>query len=903
MARIKPEKWEDPFAYNTTDEKGNVIQVKATLAEAEVQELLDLQEFIRNNKNNAFIIWTTVTADEFEEFRDDLMDDSVANKAQAAALAAAAVTTQVATTVRNTTATTVQAAGAYKMRRLYTDFKDITKRHFFTQWLKEVKVTAHTQQCSNPLNPAYKPGSPDKMMVFDMDNAYIFNVAAKTIKYPLGKTIIQRHLDDMDGQKTFMELTADATGEIVSKINETKLEDTLRKMDASPDSWHGGGESFLDAFETNLVQLNDSRDTPVDEKQVRDWLCYCLRGHPAAVVSINQQRELEIFQCETTPGYLRPFSNFMNGLRISLQQYDDEHKPKQGNNQKGRVNDNVDRRANVVQQSPEDFERFRSEMKELGMWLEVDAYKAMTPQQQRAHKEKIKIIRQQRRNTQANVGQTIPTDPAPAIATPNLTTAPQTFAQAATQSASNEPGFAPAVIISNGRHCRLATAQRTYQATAYTQPKGSLVDSGCNGGLAGEDVLILDCHSFGKVDIVGVGENLIPGIPLCTATGLIQTTSGPIIGIMHNYAALGKGGSIHSPVQMKDFGIIIDDTPRTQKRFDGEQGTQTVRIPTVNEGQFFDVDLHINSGLAYFHMQPPTREQLNDESIPHVMLTSDMEWDPAKYDDQQDTAITPEEYHPARINTLDIGNEDGSMVILALMDNLSVFESDEDTDEINDEFIEIEQDDPGDSIVEQLPGMTDPFAFVPNVVAAVACFNRTIEAKLPHVEHKYGKSMEQLRPNFAWALVESIKATLDASTQFYWPPNGLRKSKGTSNPDSLVRTSSESTRPSAQIPPLWKRQGAQMALQDTVDLLVSNCSSEMRPNTSRYIQYRQMETTPRCLGTTFELMGHQRSSSVTTQRPKRRPRQRRFIRTLGFLMVAQNPTTKTRTLRSERSKM
>jgi hypothetical protein len=173
--------------------------------------------------------------------------------------------------------------------------------------------------------------------------------------------------------------------------------------------WHGGGESFLDAFKTNLVQLNDSRDTPVDEKQVCDWLCYCLQGHPAAVVSIHQQHELEIFQQETTPGYVRPFSNFMNGLCISLQQYDDEHKPKQNTNHRGHGNDNADRQANTMQQSPEDFEWFRNEMKELGMWLEGDAYKAMKPSQQKAHKEKIKVIRQQKRITQANVGQIIPT--------------------------------------------------------------------------------------------------------------------------------------------------------------------------------------------------------------------------------------------------------------------------------------------------------------------------------------------------------------------------------------------------------------------------------------------------------------------------------------------------------------
>jgi hypothetical protein len=138
MARIKPEKWEDPFVYDTTDEKGNMVQVNTTLAEAEVQELLDLQEFIRNHKNNVFIVWTAVTADEFEEFRDDLMDDSAANKAQAAALAVAAVTTQTTAIIGNTTALANQSTGAYKMRRLYTDYKEITKRHFFTQWFKEV---------------------------------------------------------------------------------------------------------------------------------------------------------------------------------------------------------------------------------------------------------------------------------------------------------------------------------------------------------------------------------------------------------------------------------------------------------------------------------------------------------------------------------------------------------------------------------------------------------------------------------------------------------------------------------------------------------------------------------------------------------------------------------------------
>jgi polyribonucleotide nucleotidyltransferase len=102
------------------------------------------------------------------------------------------------------------------MKRLYTDYKAINKRQFFTQWLKEVKVTAHTHDSVNPLNPAYVPATADEKAVFEADNAFMFNVATKTVKYPSGKTIIQKHLDDMDGQTTFAELTADAKGEVVA---------------------------------------------------------------------------------------------------------------------------------------------------------------------------------------------------------------------------------------------------------------------------------------------------------------------------------------------------------------------------------------------------------------------------------------------------------------------------------------------------------------------------------------------------------------------------------------------------------------------------------------------------------------------------------------------------------------
>jgi hypothetical protein len=85
----------------------------------------------------------------------------------------------------------------------------------------------------------------------------------------------------------------------------------------------------------------------------------------------------------------------------------------------------------------------------------------------------------------------------------------------------------PHVITMFGRTYRAAVC--IYKANGNSKFEGSLIGGGCNGGLAGEDVLITETHPFGKVNIIGVGDNLICNVPLCTAAGLIQTSEGPVM--------------------------------------------------------------------------------------------------------------------------------------------------------------------------------------------------------------------------------------------------------------------------------------------------------------------------------------------------------------------------------------
>jgi hypothetical protein len=82
LAKIEPEKFQGKFAF--IDPRGHVTQEE--LAKAEIMELCDLQELVKAHKYD----WSLVTEDEFNQFRDDLVEDADLIKAQQAVQAAAA---------------------------------------------------------------------------------------------------------------------------------------------------------------------------------------------------------------------------------------------------------------------------------------------------------------------------------------------------------------------------------------------------------------------------------------------------------------------------------------------------------------------------------------------------------------------------------------------------------------------------------------------------------------------------------------------------------------------------------------------------------------------------------------------------------------------------------------------
>ena len=72
--------------------------------------------------------------------------------------------------------------------------------------------------------------------------------------------------------------------------------------------------------------------------------------------------------------------------------------------------------------------------------------------------------------------------------------------------------------------------QVTYCVTQHNvKSKTPLIDWGANGGIAGDDVCILDTHfPHCKVDIEGINNHHLNSVKIGTVAGVVQSHKGPV---------------------------------------------------------------------------------------------------------------------------------------------------------------------------------------------------------------------------------------------------------------------------------------------------------------------------------------------------------------------------------------
>ena len=166
---------------------------------------------------------------------------------------------------------------------------------------------------------------------------------------------------------------------------------------------------------------------------------------------------------------------------------------------------------------------------------------------------------------------------------------------------------------------RQIQSHQRYAFAGVHQTNHQLIDRGANGGLAGADLRVIHTTPR-KINIVGIGDHELTGLNVVTVATLLDTEKGPIIGVIHEYAHLGKGKSIHAAGQMEWFNCKVDD------RSQHVGGTQSIQTP---EG--YVIPLSIEYGLVYMQsMRIPTDHDL--QHYPHVLFISPDIWDTSLLD-------------------------------------------------------------------------------------------------------------------------------------------------------------------------------------------------------------------------------------------------------------------------------
>ncbi|MFA9289401.1 MAG: reverse transcriptase domain-containing protein, partial [Weeksellaceae bacterium] len=258
----------------------------------------------------------------------------------------------------------------------------------------------------------------------------------------------------------------------------------------------------------------------------------------------------------------------------------------------------------------------------------------------------------------------------------------------------------------------------------------ALVDRGANGGICGDDMLVLE-GSERFVDVSGLAGHTVTQLRIVTAQAFISTHKGDAIATFHQMALLGKGKSILSCLQMEAFGADINDRSRLLPG-----GKQRI----VVDG--YQLPLDFKNGLPYLACRKPSEAELS--SLPHIIMTSDIDWDPSIYDNVIDDL---EEFHDITVD--DIAHEHfdqyGEYRHRTIATHSILPE---------EEFFDAIEHIPFDDLVDDLMD-----AAYPESVSDVYDIHLT---DIKQVKPNF----ELLRPLFGWAPADTIKKTFDVTTQF-----------------------------------------------------------------------------------------------------------------------------------------
>ena len=617
----------------------------------EINSILDLKRWYDENTpdNEA---WVALTADQFDTFQ--LAPPTTATPPPAT------LPTTSPTTITTAIAGHTQAdAFSRSFKRSIDDYSTLARREDYAVWIRTTKnvLRMHDLQYINdPSHPLYDDAArttPTDVALYTVANRFLAAVLVAKITYPAGENICEQNPTNA---RTILELVhADCTESVYGQELVTNMKDAVQKKKFNLSTQTG--ETFLQEWERDMQRLNQQMknvkpsSTGVDDDDKRLWLDNSIKGD-----AIGSSAIINALANEAANGTPMTFERYLAYLRLIFAKTATKLTSVAVRSQATNATDAgrppvappTTERGRVGE--PDRIKQFQQRCKDTGFYIERNEW--LSPAWTDDKKDAFTTLRKKAWAAGKNFHQMSATERAPFEDNDNtdamsaLTTVPATVATTESNLRavlSNRAAAARGtrlqsangtivttqtndeVSINGISYRRACMALRNIQICNYeraTPTKGSLVDGGSNGGIAGDDCTHLE-PTFDTANVTGVTNDELTGLPIGTAVALTHTADGePVLLYMHQYAFY-RGKTVHSKGQWSAFGSDVDDR------------SSIARIPGRQSVITMDADvfpLHIRDGLPMFDMRPPTPEEAADQSLREIHITSDISWDPTSID-------------------------------------------------------------------------------------------------------------------------------------------------------------------------------------------------------------------------------------------------------------------------------
>ena len=208
------------------------------------------------------------------------------------------------------------------IKRDISAYPTLKDEKYYESFKRSVLVTARAHDCEEILQPTFRPrGDADSLELFRLKNDFMYSVFNKCLLSDMGKTIVRKHLDNMNAQRVWEEFATHMTTSSKGKAEKRRLH-TYVTTTVLDKSWKGTTEQFILHFNEQFRQLDEV--SPPEESLSFTTRLTLLQ---TAVHNIPELRMVETMEefislSSSTPGPTMGYDNYLTLLQNACIRYD-----------------------------------------------------------------------------------------------------------------------------------------------------------------------------------------------------------------------------------------------------------------------------------------------------------------------------------------------------------------------------------------------------------------------------------------------------------------------------------------------------------------------------------------------------------------------------------------------------